>query len=307
MAKSSFLHLARPLGPAVIGTQPTTAPLNVIIQPQAIFSILDHTLRRNTESERVIGTLLGLRSEDGLEVEIRTCFAVPHSESAEQVEVDMDYQKNMLALHLKANPREVVVGWYATAAELNQNSALIQNHYNGQDGTWPHPAIHLTVSTTPGEPIATRTYISAPVGVTPERASDSCLFIPVPHELRYGDAERSGLEVICKARGREDRSAAVGTDVEALGTAVEEVLGLLERVEEYVNGVLDEERPASRALGQFLLNTLALAPKVEAADIERNFNNHIQDVLAISYLANTIRMQIDLSNRLATTVATTLV
>ena len=30
----SFLHLARPLAPAVIGVQPTTAPLNVIVQPQ---------------------------------------------------------------------------------------------------------------------------------------------------------------------------------------------------------------------------------------------------------------------------------
>jgi hypothetical protein len=30
----SFLHLARPLGPASMGAQPSTAPLNVAIQPQ---------------------------------------------------------------------------------------------------------------------------------------------------------------------------------------------------------------------------------------------------------------------------------
>jgi translation initiation factor 3 subunit F len=30
----SFLHLARPLGPAPVGAQPSTAPLNVVIQPQ---------------------------------------------------------------------------------------------------------------------------------------------------------------------------------------------------------------------------------------------------------------------------------
>lgn len=33
-------------------------------------------------------------------------------------------------------------------------------------------------------------------------------------------------------------------------------------------------------------------------------NNHIQDVLIVSYLANTIRTQIDLSNRLATAALT---
>lgn len=34
VGSDTFLHLARPLGPAAIGLQPSTAPLNVIIQPQ---------------------------------------------------------------------------------------------------------------------------------------------------------------------------------------------------------------------------------------------------------------------------------
>jgi len=284
----TFLHLARPLGPAVIGSQPTTAPLNVIIQPQvgspgiqkpstaliqvqAIFSILDHSLRRNVDQERVIGTLLGTRSEDGQEVEIRNCFAVGHTETQEQVEVDMDYQKHMLALHLKANPKEVLVGWYATSAELNTFSALIQNFYGGQgDGTWPHPAVHLTVSTEAGKEIEARTYISAPVGVTAERAADSAAFTPVPHEIRYGEAEKSGLELISGAKDNKDRTASVLTDIEALERAIEEVLSMLERVSKYVEAVIEEETPPSSALGQFLLNALALAPKVDPEDIERD-------------------------------------
>ncbi|KAL2004023.1 hypothetical protein VTN02DRAFT_821 [Thermoascus thermophilus] len=297
----SFLHLARPLGPATVGTAPTTAPLNVVIQPQAIFSILDHSLRRNADQQRVIGTLLGTRSEDGTEVEIRSCFAVGHTETTDQVEVDMEYQKQMLALHLKANPKEVLVGWYATSTELDTFSALIQNFYGGQgDGTWPHPAVHLTVSTEPGKDIETRAYISAPVGVTAERAADSAAFIPVPHEIRYGEAEKSGLEAIANAKDTESRSTGIFTDIEALERAIEEVLGMIDRVSRYVESVIDEEAPASTALGQFLLNALALAPKVEPADIERDFNNHIQDVLVVSYLANTIRTQMELSNRLAT-------
>ncbi|KAF7720061.1 Eukaryotic translation initiation factor 3 subunit F [Penicillium ucsense] len=301
MAEDSFLHLARPLGPVSVGTAPTTAPLNVVIQPQAIFSILDHSLRRNADQERVIGTLLGTRSEDGGEVEVRSAFAVGHSEAEDQVEVDMEYHKQMLALHLKANPREVLVGWYATSSELNTFSALIQNFYSGQgDGTWPHPAVHLTVSTEAGKDLETRAYISAPVGVTAERAADSAAFIPVPYELRYGEADKSGLEAIANAKDSEDRSTTVMSDVEALERAIEEVLGMIDRVSRYVESVIDEEAPASTAMGQFLLNALALAPKVEPADIERDFNNHIQDVLVVSYLANTIRTQMELSNRLAT-------
>ncbi|KAH9839634.1 Eukaryotic translation initiation factor 3 subunit F [Teratosphaeria destructans] len=303
---SNYLHLARPLAPAAISTQTqTTAPVSVTIQPQALFSILDHASRRPADQDRVIGTLLGTRSEDGTEVSITNCYAVPHTETQEQVEVDMDYQKNMLALHARVAPKEVLVGWYATSSDLNTFSALIQNFYSQQgEGTWPYPAVHLTVSTEPGKEVQANTYISAPIGVTAERAADSCLFIPVPYEIKYGEAEKSGLEVIAGAREREDRSQMLQTDIEMLERAVEQVLEMLERVSNYVSNVLDEEAEPSSALGQFLMNTLSLAPKVEPEDIERDFNNHIQDVLLVSYLANTIRTQIDLSNRLATAALT---
>ncbi|EER28133.1 Mov34/MPN/PAD-1 family protein [Coccidioides posadasii C735 delta SOWgp] len=281
----SFIHLARPLGPATVGVAPSTAPLNVVIQPQAIFSILDHSLRRNADQERVIGTLLGTRSEDGTEVEIRTCFAVGHTETTDQVEVDMEYQKQMLALHLKANPKEVLVGWYATSSELNTFSALIQNFYGGQgDGTWPHPAVHLTVSTEPGKDIETRTYISAPVGVTAERAADSAAFIPVPYEIRYSEAERNGLEAIAQARDAEDRASSLFTDIETLEKSIEEVLGMIDRVSKYVESVIDEEAPASTALGQFLLNALALAPKVDPADIETTNTSKTSSSFRISQI-----------------------
>ena len=183
----------------------------------------------------------------------------------------MDYQKQMLSLHLKANPKEVLVGWYATSSELNTFSALIQNFYGGQgDGTWPHPAVHLTISTDAGKEIETRTYISAPVGVTAERAADSAAFTPVPHEIRYGEAERSGLELISGAKDSNNRTANVMTDIESLEKAIEEVLGMLDRVSKYVEAVIEEETPASTALGQFLMNALALAPKVDPEDIERD-------------------------------------
>lgn len=272
MTSRNFLHLARPLAPAQISSQaPSTAPVSVTILPQALFSILDHASRRPAEQERVIGTLLGVRSEDGTEVEIRNCYAVPHTETAEQVEVDMDYQKNMLGLHLRAAPKEGLVGWYATSDELNTFSALIQNFYGQQgEGTFPHPAVHLTVSTIAGKNVEANTYISAPIGVTAERAADSCVFIPVPHEIKYGQAEKSGLELIAGARDREDRSQLLQTDVETLERAIEQVLEMLERVSNYVSNVLDEEAEPSSALGQYLMNTLSLAPKVDPEDIEKD-------------------------------------
>lgn len=299
------LHLARPLGPSAPSTQPTTTPLTVQIQPQALLSILDHNSRRPTDAPRVIGTLLGARSDDDSLVTIHSAFAVGHTETTDQVEVDMEYQKAMLALHMRANPREVLVGWYATSSELNTFSALIQNHYSSQgEGTFPHPAIHLTVSSVPGKDVEVRAYISSAVGVTPERAADSAAFIPVPYTINYSDADRAGLEAIEEAKTVESRTTGIYTDVEQLEKSLEDTIGMIDRVAKYVEDVIEEEAEANTAIGQYLLNTLALAPKVEPADIERDFNNHIQDVLTVSYLANMVRTQMDLSNRLATSTLT---
>jgi translation initiation factor 3 subunit F len=57
----------------------------------------------------VIGTLLGVRTEN--EVEVRSAFAVLHNETSEQVAVDADYHKTMYDLHHKVNSKEVIVGW----------------------------------------------------------------------------------------------------------------------------------------------------------------------------------------------------
>lgn len=272
---------------------------------KAVFSILDHAVRRDNrehaQSTRVIGALVGTRSEDGIEVEVRSCFAIPHTEEEDQVEVDVEYQKNMLALTLKASSRESLLGWYTTSHELNSFSALIQNFFaSPETGTFPHPAIHLTMSTEPGEDIQTRCYISAPVAVNAERAAESCLFIQVPHKMLYGDADRSALETLGSAQNLESRTAPLVSDIESLGWSIEQILNLLDRVSEWANGVLDEEEEPKNALGQHLMSALSLAPKVDASQIEHDFNNHIQDVLMVSYLANTIRTQIDLSQRLAT-------
>jgi len=77
-----------------------------------LFSILDHYLRRADKQDRVIGTLLGVRNEG--EIEVRSSFAVLHSETEEQVAVDMDYHRSMYELHHRVNPKEVIVGWYVS-------------------------------------------------------------------------------------------------------------------------------------------------------------------------------------------------
>lgn len=295
----STLHLARPATLSASGGPSISSPLNVVVQAQALFQILDHALRRAKGQQRVIGTLLGVRSEDGLEVEIKSAYGVPHDETEGEVVVGVDYNRSMYQLHRRANPKEVILGWYATSSELNILSGLIHDFYSQSEGTYPYPAIHLTVQATDAlSSIDVRTYISSPVGVTDKSTAGNCLFIPVPNEVRYSELEKSGLDMISKAKDEPSRMVELTSDMKNLENTINEVLEMLERVSAYVSSVINGQQPANVAIGKFLLKNLSLVPSLSKDAWEKLFNSHLQDVLMVVYLANTVKTQLELSSRL---------
>src|SRR5690606_13596771 len=81
---------------------------------------------------------------------------------------------------------------------------------------------------------------------------------------------------------------------------------MLDTASDWISRVFDEGEEPNNALGQYLMNALSPTPKVDAEEIERDFNTHIQDVLMVAYLANAIRTQIELSQRLATSSITSM-
>lgn len=89
------------------------APTLITVHPSVIASILTHHSRRPEESTapRVIGTLMGSRSESGQEIDVRSSFAVPHSEDETQIAVDMPFQQGMMDLLSKNGTKEQIVGW----------------------------------------------------------------------------------------------------------------------------------------------------------------------------------------------------
>jgi translation initiation factor 3 subunit F len=58
-------------------TIPSLSNHSLSVNPTVFFAILDHFLRRPDGAAKVVGSLLGVRSEDGLEIEARNSFAVP--------------------------------------------------------------------------------------------------------------------------------------------------------------------------------------------------------------------------------------
>ncbi|KAN0066078.1 hypothetical protein ACQY0O_000171 [Thecaphora frezii] len=292
-ASSSALHLNFPASSGA-GVMHSRSVTGVHVHPVALFSILDHFLRRNDGQQRVIGTLLGTRTES--EIEIKNSFAVPHLENEEQgqVQVDMEYHRNMYELAQKVRPDEVIVGWYATSPDLNAYSALIQDFYSRE--TAPHQAVHLTMDTSIDGAKATglgiKTYVSSPLGATPK--AENCVFLPLPTNLLHSTPEHSALSLLASPNVSSPLS-----DMDALAVSLKQVQAQLDRVLGYVRAVLAGEREGDKAVGRFINDTISVVPAgLDDTKLETLFNTHLQDVLMVSYLANVVRAQAEVSSRL---------
>jgi translation initiation factor 3 subunit F len=300
---SSALYLNFPpsAGAGVLNSRSLTG---VQVHPVALFSILDHYLRRsdpepeeeelnedgtpkekangseNASTTRVIGTLLGTRTES--EVEIKSCFAVPHHETSEQVQVDMDYHKTMFELHQRVNPEEVIVGWYATGPNINMYTSLIQDFFSRE--TAPHQAVHLTVDTEVRNDMGVKAYVSSPVGlsVKPENA----VFIPLPVTLLSAPSERPSLSLLARTNGGLQSTtggAMMLNDMDALSASFETVQGQLKRVLQYVRDVIEGKRKGDPVVGRYVIDAVSTVPigsgfdaASGASELETLFNSHLQ-------------------------------
>ena len=77
---------------------------------------------------------------------------------------------------------------------------------------------------------------------------------------------------------------------------------MIGRVQNYIRHLLETDSwdtKEAKEVGKSLMATLALAPRMDAGELERMFNLHLQDVLMVVYLSNLVRSQFDIANRLA--------
>lgn len=305
-------------------------PSHARVHPAALFSILDHHLRRpdSTEDdeapESVIGTLLGTRI-DG-EVDVLSAFAVPHAVSPDQVSVEVEYHRSMLELHMRAHPGEQVVGWYATGsgATLTSNTALIHDFYNRE--TAPYDAVHITLDTDLQDAnLGVKAWVSYVYPLLHVLRSNSLTLVPssplfglnykassaafssVPLSLTYAASERPALNLLAK------RTASPLSDLDVLAASLTDVQAQLRRVLSYVQAVVKGEQEGDPVVGRFILDSIAKVPVGQAysssasdeesqptstTQLEELFNSHLQDVLMVSYLANLVRGQAEISSRL---------
>ncbi|CAI5989453.1 unnamed protein product [Closterium sp. NIES-65] len=177
-----------------------SAPVSATLHPSVLFSICDSFIRRNEDTQRVIGSLLGVVHPDGT-VDIRNAYAVPHNEISDTVALDIEYHRTMAELSQRVNPKETIVGWYSTGSGVSPFDVLIHDFYTKEAG---HP-IHLTIDTTfqslaaggaSGQPggatSAVRAYVSTPLFIGEKQLAAA--FQEIEVDMRMADAEKIGFD-----------------------------------------------------------------------------------------------------------------
>lgn len=129
-----------------LSSAPYQRAFTTTTSPVVLFSVLDHYLRRDDPQTKVIGALLGVRSSDGSEVEIRNAFALIYTTNeGKEITIDREHYRSMYELHQRVNPEEVILGWYTAGAELSAACTPVHSFFT--EDVAPFQPIHVTIDT----------------------------------------------------------------------------------------------------------------------------------------------------------------
>lgn len=320
----SFMHLIRPsvAAPAVA---PASGPASIKIHTSAIFRILEIISKQVLPgNKRIIGTLLGNRSDDGLYYEIRDAFLVPCNDTGDSLEIEEHTHKTLFQLYKKSHPKEHVLGWFGSSSEIDSTTGLIHDFYSkGADRAYPYPAIYLNAEflTNNNEINLPKisTYIGASIGKPNNNLNkmnwkhqnivNSYIFTPIPNEVISGSiSEKLSLNLLNDPNALRKNNTIVLNDysdnynqlskeIKLVSKNIEALLTFIMNKVQGNSGNSDEDVDSLRHLANNLLNKPQIL--TDLAVLKNHFHDHNQDVIMIEYLTKAVKEQIELSARLS--------
>jgi len=317
-------------------TLPVGATENSIrVHPVVLFTICDAFIRRNEGQDRVIGTLLGTVGDGA--VDIKNCYAVPHSESNDaeiQVHSPAVYHPftcltrlskpvSSISLYSMRLIFSACLSFVPTLAQVSvdlhhhQTMASLQRKVNSRERIVGWFSTGTSVS---GSDALIHSFYAGECPNPVHLILDTTLqnnrmavkaYVSRPLTVQGRELAREFQEVACEVRTVEaERSAGdllgeeltekLPSDLEGLGTSLEKLRLALEAAERYVNDVVEGRCDANVSVGRQLAETVATVPHFSPSDLSKLVQDSQNDVLLTSYLASLIRAHIALADKLGT-------
>lgn len=312
------MHLVRP-SVAAPAASSVTGSASVKIHTSTLFKILEIISRQVLpENKRVIGTLLGYRSDDGGEYEVRDAFMVPCKETGDSIAIEDHQHKMLYQLHKKAHPKETVLGWFGSSLNIDNTTGLIHDFYSkGPDRAYPYPAIYLNVEFQNENGQITNpqlnTYIGAAIGKANATSSKmnwktntvngSYVFTPIPNSTINGTvSEKLVLNSLVENQVRNPSLSNLSKDNEQnLSQLSQEITKIIGSIDQLLNHLDDFKlTDGNLNLLRLLSNSLSTRPQnlTDLDNLKQHFAAHNNDVIMIEYLTKVVKEQIELSARL---------
>ena len=223
-------------------------------------------------------------------IEIKNCFAVPHSESDDQVAVDVVHHQTMAELQKKVNSRERIVGWWSTGTDVSGSDALIHNFYTNECMNPIHLILDTDVSQSGS---VVKAFVSRVLSIDGVQLARE--FQEVPCEVRTSEAERVVGDALLS-----ETVESLPTELEGLASSLKNLDQLVGAAREYVDAVLAGKIEGDIGLGRQIADALTAVPKMSSEDMATAIRNNQNDILLTTYLSDLIRAQLALSDRLGT-------
>lgn len=306
------MHLIRPTVSAPAASS-TAAPVGIKIHNSALFSVLEIVSKQVLDSnKRIIGTLLGTRSDDGSNVEIRDVFIVPCMETGDSISIEELKLKTLYSLYKRNHPKEFILGWFDCSNEIDNSTGLIHDFYSkGADKAYPFPAIYLNVKYLEGSQIGfpeITTYVGAAIGkqgasqrIGWKTLTTLYIFSPVPHVVASSTiSEKLAMNGVSQTPTA--KNGIVELEQEKLSSVSREISTVqanLDAVLNHINNLTNTD--ANIDLLRELSNTLLNKPTIlsDMVALENLFQSHNQDIIMIEYLTRAVKEQVELSARLS--------
>lgn len=108
------------------------------------------------------------------------------------------------------------------------------------------------------------------------------------------------MDIISSAKdaNSDNENIKILSDIDNLEKSILQIQSMLERVSHYVKQVVSGQKEGNNVIGRYLLDTMSFIPNINAADFEKMFNKHLQDLLVVVYLANLTRSQLAIAEKL---------
>merc|ERR1712000_438336 len=294
----NLIHLLfriKTIMPATTAETLSLVSRQVSVAPLVLLSAADHYGRSAKGTrKRVVGVLLG--QNDGKNVRVSNCFAVPFEEDEKDPSVwflDHNYVESMREMFKKVNAREKLIGWYHSGPKLRASDLEINELFKKYT---PNPLL-VIVDVQPKEVgVPTDAYFAIEE-IKDDGTTTTKTFVHTPTTIEAEEAEEIGVEHLL----RDIRDVAVGTLSTRITSQLQSLQGLHLRLRDigtYLQKVIDGDLPVNHAILGNLQDVFNLLPnlftpeatgKAGSGELSNALSVKTNDQLMAIYLSSLIR------------------